>query len=451
MGCYCDPSRKLWEAGMKIKGKSSTKKETGQILVILALAIVAIFAFAGLAIDGNRIYAARRLNQSTADSAALAGAGAAAQYLNDLPAYPIFKCEIPENTMSARASDAAVTAAVASATKDNVALKRYDLSTGNGVITECEPGINGKIYLDITVKVTTKTPTSLTRVINIDEVDTSATATARFYPNQPEVYGNALVSLNNECAGIIPAGNSYTNIIMGGVWSNSCLDVKGKSLYLSAESITYNENFPLKQDDYSGLINPQPVATNKQIIIDPLPKPECDPKLNPGKAKGGVMEPGNHAGSDFTGTITLNPGLYCINSEVKLSGHDNISGTDVTLYFIRGGLTFNGNAVVNLSAPSSNSIKCEDDAVNNAVPGLLMYVDPDNSSVIQINGTSANQFQGTIYAPSSLVKINGTSDSQTLKTQVIAKTIEISGNASLQMNQGSCDEYKDPPLIELLK
>jgi len=80
-----------------------------------------------------------------------------------------------------------------------------------------------------------------------------------------------------------------------------------------------------------------------------------------------------------------------------------------------------------------------------------MYVDPDNSSVIQINGTSANQFQGTIYAPSSLVKINGTSDSQTLKTQVIAKTIEISGNASLQMNQGSCDEYKDPPLIELFK
>ncbi len=49
------------------------KKEHGQALVILAFALIALAAFAGLAIDGGRLYAARRQAQNTADAVAMAG------------------------------------------------------------------------------------------------------------------------------------------------------------------------------------------------------------------------------------------------------------------------------------------------------------------------------------------------------------------------------------------
>jgi Flp pilus assembly protein TadG len=50
------------------------KKESGQAIVILALAVVVLFAFAALAIDAGNAYTERRETQNAADAAALAGA-----------------------------------------------------------------------------------------------------------------------------------------------------------------------------------------------------------------------------------------------------------------------------------------------------------------------------------------------------------------------------------------
>ena len=57
------------------------KTEKGQVLVIIALAMIAILGITALAIDGSLVYNSRRADQSTADSAVLAGAGAASQVL----------------------------------------------------------------------------------------------------------------------------------------------------------------------------------------------------------------------------------------------------------------------------------------------------------------------------------------------------------------------------------
>ncbi|HOU14183.1 MAG TPA: pilus assembly protein TadG-related protein [Anaerolineae bacterium] len=58
------------------------KKERGQALLILAFALIALAAFAGLAIDGGRLYALRRQAQNTADAAAVAGARVLAQSIS---------------------------------------------------------------------------------------------------------------------------------------------------------------------------------------------------------------------------------------------------------------------------------------------------------------------------------------------------------------------------------
>ena len=49
------------------------ESESGQVLVILFGGIVALLAFAALAIDGGMFYSDRRFDQNAADASALAG------------------------------------------------------------------------------------------------------------------------------------------------------------------------------------------------------------------------------------------------------------------------------------------------------------------------------------------------------------------------------------------
>ena len=61
---------------MASSGVESRRPDTGQVLVVFALAIVVLFAAAGLAFDIGRFYAERRFLQNSADAAALAAANA---------------------------------------------------------------------------------------------------------------------------------------------------------------------------------------------------------------------------------------------------------------------------------------------------------------------------------------------------------------------------------------
>ena len=56
----------------------SNKKESGQVIVILAVGLVVLLGLVALAIDGGMVFSERRHAQNAADAAALAGAYAAA-------------------------------------------------------------------------------------------------------------------------------------------------------------------------------------------------------------------------------------------------------------------------------------------------------------------------------------------------------------------------------------
>ena len=211
---------------MKLIKKLSQRNEKGQVLVILALALVALFGFAGLAIDGTRVYEARRQNQSTADSAALTAAGVAQNVIKE--AQPdIFFCGDSPTALTRMASDQGITSAQIAAKQDGIVLARYDIST-NGVTSFC--GTDGKrTYMDFTAKVTTTTNTTFARIIGINSLPSNAIATVRIYPYQSAAYGNAIASLSNTCGGVVFGGTSITTILKGGVFSNSCINAKRRS------------------------------------------------------------------------------------------------------------------------------------------------------------------------------------------------------------------------------
>ena len=83
------------------------KTEHGQALVILAFALIALAAFAGLAIDGGQFYSARRQAQNTADAVALAGTRLLATYIS--------QCE----SVDGLAADNAIAAEMVKFARDN--------------------------------------------------------------------------------------------------------------------------------------------------------------------------------------------------------------------------------------------------------------------------------------------------------------------------------------------
>ena len=456
MGSCYGRSPEVQEAKMKPESKSPQKNEKGQILVILAIAIVAIFAFAGLAIDGNRIYAARRLNQSTADSAALAGAEGAYQALKSTK-YVIFSCG--DNSLGT-ASDAAVTAAklaaANSANADNIILEPYAPGAENYVNVICDKD-GSRVYLDVTVKVTTQTLTTLSRVINVNSINTSALATVRFYPKQTFGYGNTLVSLAPDCkknaAGITFEGSSSTKIITGGIFSDSCIEVGGNKTTVNVTdgTIFYNENFD--PSDWTNF-DPKPQPTADKISTDPLPEPKCpktgDASYINAKPSNNTLSPGNYSGISLkNGELTLQPGLYCLDGSLSINGGIFIA-EGVTIHFASGTPNFAGNTVIHMKAPICESGYCPSQGVPDAIPGMLMYVGHSDSVVI--NGTSDNYFEGLIYAPKSQLTLNGTTkDVNVVDGQIIAYGIIISGNANLSMNQTGKNQYTYNASLDFIK
>jgi hypothetical protein len=189
-----------------------------------------------------------------------------------------------------------------------------------------------------------------------------------------------------------------------------------------------------------------------------IPPPQCtNATYKSGKNSSGTINPGNYSEITVSKEVTLNPGLYCISGDFSVNAGEKVIANGVTLYFIKignksGAPQFNGGAILTLKAPPACPSKdCPTQGIPPAVPGLLIYVDKTNTSTITLNGTSSNDYKGTIYAPGSLVQINGTSDSKTMYTQIISREILIDGHANLLMDQTTDDQFKYESSMEFLK
>jgi predicted nucleic acid binding AN1-type Zn finger protein len=129
-------------------------------------------------------------------------------------------------------------------------------------------------------------------------------------------------------------------------------------------------------------------------------------------------------------------------SGLSFNGSSTNNCTNITFYMESGGVQWNGNADNIFKAPTSGTYK-----------GLLIYLPNGNSSPVHINGNSGNQFTGSVIAVSSAVSINGNSNTGGLHTQILANTIDFSGNGTTQIHYNPDEQYNPPafPTIELTK
>jgi Flp pilus assembly protein TadG len=405
----CDP-RRHWP------------RDRGQALVLIALSLVVLLGFLGLATDvGYLRYMKRRL-QAAADAGAIAGASEKKNGGNYL-----------------------------TAARNDASLNRFTNGTNGVTVTVNNPpasGPNSGNFDYVEVTVSQNQPTFFAKIFGINSVPLGARAVAGplnqtpgcIYVLDPSKSGaltlNGAMNLSPQCAVIVDSDSpSGITVNTGGcpppVLTAGNIGVVGN--YLSNWGSACFSTTPV-----IGIAAvPDPLASwNPPSVPN-----RCDrsgvthissgtPTFSPNPVDGMFVfcGPVNITG----GSVTFNPGIYIINSfatGLNINGTTTVQGSGVTFWVHRANATpfnINGSANVTLSAPTSGPFA-----------NILFYQDRGIISGSYVNGSSNASFTGILYFPSAGqgqsfpgLNFNGQSGSRGCLT-IIADTLWSNGVSDL--------------------
>ena len=468
-------------------------QERGQALVIIALAVVGLFGFSALAIDGSRVFSDRRNAQNAADTAALSAA--------------LAKIRIEPYVTAAEdraESNGYVT---------NPALKNkveVHLCSDPAITSPCQaiPTTGPLEQRDpdnyIQVKITSTIPATFARIVGRQEFTNIVTAVAYSGPVEPQpvLNGSALAALKEDGDKTL-FGNGTINleVIGSGVFNNSA-DACATTVAGAGSTYSVTTSFQFVSGVYcqnGGTTTLNPITATSPIDYPPEfniqePTIACGgnaPAHSAPDSTGTVtFYPGSYpSGENFNwaGGVNFKPGNYCFGSTFKINGPANVIADHVriritggefslnggatltcndflvhidggsgfaingnsgiecnnaTFFASTGNVSWSGNALVRMFAPTGGDYK-----------GLLIYMPYGNNSDLTIEGNTGNELTGSIIAVSSNIKIGGVSDTKGLHSQIIGYTVEIEGSSDLEIHYDPDEQYweVDPTAVTLTK
>jgi hypothetical protein len=400
-----------------MEGGMKRKNEAGQALVFAAVGLAVLMGFAGLGIDMGMLRYQKRLQQTAADSGALAGA----------------------NNLAFPASGGVTTGA-----KNASAGNGFTDGANNVTVTvnnppTSGPHVSGTLNADkyVEVLVTAVQPTYFMKVLGINSQTITARAVATNVSGVTSG-GGCLYTLGPPSAaieGVDVIGSAIVNATTCGIEDNGNFDGSGCKLQVNAGTfgVSGTANACGGTTTCSAQAGPCP-ATGMPAATDPMSylTPPCNPctgGLSPGNINNAqTLNPGTYTTINIQGNgdVTFNPGTYILTGNgVSCSGTPKIRGTGVTFYFT-GSATWNcnGNTDVQLTAPSSGTYA-----------GILMYQNPADTVGPAIGGDNGSFFQGVLYFPKSQVTFYGNNTSYAVGI-VVADAFNVHGNPTVNL-QGS--------------
>ncbi len=431
--------------------KQRSLSERGQALILVALGAIALFAIAGLAIDGSNMYSDRRHAQNAADTAAMAGALAKANGGSNWDI--IAKNRAADNDYNG-----------------DLVRSVVEVYTCDDPVADCgiyshtnDPRFTPSDYIQVII--TSHLPTWFMRVVGINNFTNvvQAVASTRSAVNNFNFGGNAIVALSPDGCALKAAGTTNATVNGGGMYSNSSdscafqktscsgmIDVNNtngstgtitmvggahlniscwntSNAALSAGGIKQYNFPPVWQE-----LAPPTVCSQPLVTIGGNPSTVT---LSPGHY--GSMPPNSNMKD-----ITLEPGVYCIDTGIQLGSHDSFKvspGTKGVFLYIKPGygFTINGQATINLWGITQDNVNA--DGTLSPYKGYLIYaapnyaLDPSSLPNCTINGGSTSTYAGTIYAPYCNVNLNGGSG-MTMNSQLIGYTVDMSGASGVTIN-----------------
>jgi hypothetical protein len=444
-----------------MKTIKSRSDESGQILLILTVGIVALVGIMALAIDGGMIYADRRFDQNAADASAFAGAGTLAMSLENQQVYHTnFSCSNSKVTDAiALAKDAAYNRA-----KSNYFTIDLNVDNQHGVEVYCHNsgGPFEPRYLDVYTMVSSELQTSFAHFFYKGPVRNTVDANVRVNLGVDAGYGYALASLSDKCdEGLLFKGGGSeeisVNLVGSGAHSNSCVDRNGKFKVISDKKVTY----AAPQGSHSGYITngsgwiknkPADSAENIEHLNAKIPRPifdeivkECgDPKgSHTSKEAYKELQPGTYGTIEVANKqhVVLLPGVYCITENLTMTPSEGkLEGSGVTIVMLEKGVIKINSGETILKATSD---------VTKPYRNLLIYAVSTNTSTHVILGNAESYYEGTILFPYGNLEFGGSSGSEGNKVQVVANHIWLHGGGTLLMNYDNSMVWRTPSLVSL--
>jgi Putative Flp pilus-assembly TadE/G-like len=441
----------------KIMKKLIQLKERGQALVVIAIAAIALFAFAALAIDGSIVFSDRRHSQNASDTAVLAAALAKVE--NESKGINVDWHQAGLDRAKDNSYDDADPV-----TEVQVTLCTQDIVFSTGVRRTCT-GLPAGAQLDQYVHVGIKSVVnlSLAQVLGWKTITnyTDAVSRATVPVTSSWFDGYAIAALHEGCQSpgdgdpFQLGGSAHVTITGAGVLVNASCPTQD-SLVQSGTSSTM-----LTADSGTCVVGTADNTTG----ITPPPTEGC-PAVDPSKfqmpAEPSCQNPGsvtddNHDGvwiatpgyfnSTFPNaqggqaTIRVTKGVYCLNNGMNVNAgwsittdldndDDHDAATEGALFYASGGdIIFNGGADVTLHAISQSTSS----TFSSYWLNLLIYVPDTNEADIEISGNSGSSYTGTILAPTSHVQLLGNGGTVGLDSKIISDTVKISGSTTFDL------------------
>jgi hypothetical protein len=377
------------------------------------IALVALMALMAMVVSVGFWRYEQRLQQTAADSAALAGA-----------------VEYTYTTTLATITTAAQTDAASNGFTNGVS---------NTTVTVNVPPLSGAYAgtgNSVEVIVAKQQPAYFTRLFG-----QTARVSARAVAILSTANRNCIVALDTDNSAITLDGATLT-IPKCGIVSDGGYLLNGGGT-IDAASIGYNPSAgnTFNSETFSAA-TPAPAIP----AADPCPTiPGCAYlKANP-PTSGTCVSTTTY---DSSSTITLSPGNYC--SQVLFEGGGNVvfnagvynfsggftnnnnaaqtmSGTGVTFY-ASGGIIVGSKCTVNLSAPTTGN-----------TAGVLVYQPVSDTSGFTINGASGGSWAGMIYLPAGQLTLNGGSFNNSLL--IVADDILLNNATSISVPTAAFPGY----------
>jgi Flp pilus assembly protein TadG len=376
------------------------KDQRGTVAITGAISITVLFGFAALAIDAASWQTAQKSMQGAADMAAYSAG--IAQTIND------------------------GTSIVTQAKGITAAMGYVDGQ--NGVtVTVNQPPKSGNY---------TSEATAIEVIIQQPQAQFFS---GLFLPTGPTVKARAVANLAGNTGCILaldPSANAAINIsgsgainspncnVVANSTSSNAINMSG-SATINAKCLVATGNVKTTSGVTETCAAPQtgvaPTADPYASVPAPTPSGSC---LTVPGGSPLTLYPGNYCNglSVGGGSVTFEPGVYYVNGNFALSGSTVANGSGVTFFLAGGNNTaISGSATVNFSAPTSGTYS-----------GIVFFGDRTvtNGNNNFSGGTTSN-IGGAIYFPTQKVTYSGGSSSGNVCTNIVAGTINISGQANL--------------------
>jgi Flp pilus assembly protein TadG len=386
--------------------KNEQRRESGQALVAAVFGLVVLLGAAGLAVDLGYLRYQKRLQQSAADSAALAGAA-----------------ELRSG------NNAFITTAATNDTKLNGYTNGFTGPDGiYHVLVTVNPAFPFGAQTGVQVQVQVTQPTFFMRIFGVNSTTVTASAVA------------IATSARNCAYALDTIGNAITNdknlTAPGcGIVDNSSLDNDGA---ITASSVAVHGTAfgaPTIPGAIMGIVEAaDPLfALNAPATGGGCKNGTINGKVGPGGATPNFQLFAGHYCTGITisdrANVTFGPGTYAITGTgINFKGVGTVSGAGVTFYISGGPVLIN-------SVPGSAEHLTLRAPTIGALTGILFYQNAGNGLAATIDGQAASTLQGALYFPGAALNLSNINAAA--YTITVAKTLAFGGNVTLGSDYSS--------------